>query len=69
MPEQLKESEVQKGQDPALVKTWDNETPLDKRFEDFAAIADKLQVCMMGTLRDDVGVCTSSVNEIDMSNH
>ena len=60
MPEQLKESEVQKGQDPTVAKQWDDETPLDKKFEDVAAIADKLGVCLMGTARNGVGVCTGA---------
>jgi hypothetical protein len=60
MPEQLKQSEVQKGQDPTAAKQWDDSTPLDKKFQDFAAIADKLSVCMMGTARDGVGVCTTT---------
>ena len=38
MPEKLTESEVQKGQDPSSVKQWDNDVPLEKKFEDFAAI-------------------------------
>ena len=59
MPEQLKESEIKKGQDPSVSKQWDNEVPLDKKFEDFAAIADKLGVCVMGTMRDSIGVCNS----------
>ncbi|KAK3680439.1 hypothetical protein LTR37_021236 [Vermiconidia calcicola] len=60
MPEKLTESEVQKGQDPSSVKQWDNDVPLEKKFEDFAAIVDKLGVCMLGTARDGVGpVCRS----------
>lgn len=65
MPEQLKESEVQKGQDPTVTKQWDDETPLDKRFEDFGTIADKLGVCLLGTARKDIGVCAGSSVLID----
>ena len=69
MPEHLKESEVQKGQDPAVAKQWDDETPLDQKFEDFGAIAEKLSVCMMGTARNGVGVCTHSGVLIDRIYH
>ena len=57
MPEPLKQSEVDKVQDPTVAKQWDNETPLEQRYEDFAAIADKLKIAMMGSLRDGTGVC------------
>lgn len=57
MPEPLKKSEVEKGQDPTVAKQWDDETPADKKFEDFYKIADGLKIGMMGTLRNGVGVC------------
>ena len=53
-------SEIEKGQDPTVNKQWDDETPLEKRFEDFAAIADGLKIGMMGTLRNGVGVRADS---------
>ena len=56
MPEPLKQSEVEKGQDPTVAKQWDDDTPLETKFEDFAAIADKLKVGMMGTFRNGIGV-------------
>lgn len=56
MPEQLKTSEVEKGQDPTVAKQWDDETSTEKKFEDFADIADGFRVTMMGTLRDGIGV-------------
>lgn len=56
MPEPLKESEVQKGQDPTVTKQWDDETPAGEKFDDFAAIADKLSVCMLSSKRDGIGV-------------
>ena len=59
MPEQLKESEVQKGQDPVVAKQWDDDTPTDGKFEDFAAMADKMKIGMMGSLRDNIGVCAA----------
>lgn len=55
MPEQLKESEVKK--DPAVAKQYDNDTSTEQKFDDFAAIVDKLGVCMLSTTREDVGVC------------
>lgn len=58
MPEQLKQSEVQQGQDPTVAKQWDDETSTEQKFDDFAAIADKLTVCMMCTRRDGIGVCS-----------
>lgn len=62
MPEALKQSEIDKGQDPTVQKQWDNDTPLDQRYEDFAAIADKLGIGMMGTLREGIGVQFSCDN-------
>ena len=57
MPEALKESEVRKEQDPSVAKQWDNETPLEEKFNDFAAIADKLWgSSMLGTVRPGIGV-------------
>lgn len=59
MPEQLKQSEVDKGQDPTVAKQFDNETLAGPKFEDFYAIADKLKIAMLGTLREGTGVsCT-----------
>jgi general stress protein 26 len=55
MPEPLKKSEIEKGQDPSVTKQWDDDVPLDKKMEDFGKIADGLGFCMMGTLRNDVG--------------
>lgn len=54
MPEPLKKSEI--GQDPAVAKQWDDDTPTEKKFEDFAAMADGLMICMMGTARENLGV-------------
>ena len=62
MPESLKESEIQKAQDPWVAKQWDNEKPLDQKFDDFAAIADKEWMCMMSTTREGIGVRSSPSN-------
>ena len=56
MPEQLKQSEIDKSQDPTVAKQWDDDTPTSKKFEDFASIADGFKVVMMGTLREGIGV-------------
>lgn len=56
MPEQLKHSEITKEQDPSVTKQYDNNVTLDEKYEDFAAIADKLGVCMFGTFRPGTGV-------------
>ena len=64
MPEQLKQSEVDKGQDPAVAKQWDGDTSTEKKFEDFAAMADGLPICMMGTARNGLGVCWHSVRVV-----
>lgn len=56
MPEPLKQSEVEKGQDPSVTKQFDGETPTDQKFEDMYAIADKLKIGMLGTYRPGVGV-------------
>lgn len=61
MPEALKQSEVDKHQDPTVAKQFDDESPAAKKFEDFYAIADGLKICLMGTFRSGTGVCTSSV--------
>lgn len=56
MPESLKQSEIDKGQDPSVTKQWDDDVPLDKKMEDFGKIADGLGFCMMGTARNGIGV-------------
>ena len=56
MPEPLQQSEIEKGQDPSVTKQWDDDVPLDKKMEDFGKIADKLQIGIMGTLRNEIGV-------------
>ena len=56
MPEALKQSEIDKGQDPTVAKQWDDDTPTEEKFKDFEKIADDFKVVMMGTLRDGIGV-------------
>lgn len=55
MPEQLKAEEVNSKTDPSVAKQWDNDVPTDKKFEDFYGIADKLKICLLGTLREGTG--------------
>ena len=61
MPDALKKEEVERGQDPSVMKQWDNETSVEKKFEDMYAIADKLGVCMMGTARPGLGVSVTTL--------
>lgn len=56
MPEPLKQSEVDKGQDPSVTKQWDDKVDLAQKMKDFGAIADHLKIGMMGSLREGVGV-------------
>lgn len=55
MPEQLTQSEINSKTDPTVAKQWDNDVPLETKFKDYYAIADKLGVCLLGTLRPNIG--------------
>merc|ERR1712129_517972 len=55
MPEQLKAEEVNSKTDPSVAKQLDNDVSSEKKFEDFYAIADKLKIGLLGTLRDGTG--------------
>ncbi|KAK5126423.1 hypothetical protein LTR85_010659 [Meristemomyces frigidus] len=55
MPEALTKQEVEKGQDPSVVKQYDDSVSTDEKFEDMYAIADKLKIGMMGSLRNGIG--------------
>ncbi|KAK6397561.1 hypothetical protein LTR65_006538 [Meristemomyces frigidus] len=55
MPETLTKQEVEKGQDPSVTKQYDDSVSLDEKFEDMYAIADKLKIGMMGSLRNGIG--------------
>lgn len=59
MPERLTKEEVNSKTDPSVAKQWDDETPVEKKFEDFYGIADGLGVCLLGTNRPGVGVSMS----------
>ncbi|KAK3686454.1 hypothetical protein LTR37_019804 [Vermiconidia calcicola] len=59
MPEQLKKSEVD--MDPTVAKQYDDETPTQQKFDDFAAMADGLKIGLMGTLRDGIGPVARSM--------
>ena len=56
MPEPLKQSEIDKGQDPSVTKQWDDNVSLEQKMKDFGAIADHLKIGIMGSLREGVGV-------------
>ena len=47
MPEQLKEQEVMKGQDPSVVKQYDDKTGTEEKFEDLYKIADAQKIGML----------------------
>lgn len=55
MPEPLKPSEVNSQTDPTVAKQWDSEAPTDLKFRDLYTIADKLSICLLGTLREGTG--------------
>jgi len=61
MPEPLQASEVHSKTDPSVNKQWDSETPLSDQFNDFGAIADKLQVALLTTIRPNVGPVARSM--------
>ncbi|QIX02180.1 hypothetical protein AMS68_007697 [Peltaster fructicola] len=55
MVQSLKKSEIKKEQDPSVAKQWDNDVPLEDKYNDFAAIADKIGICMFGSFRPGTG--------------
>ena len=55
MPESLKPEEVNSKTDPSVAKQWDNDVDLDTKTKDFYGIADKLKICLLGTLREGTG--------------
>jgi len=61
MPESLQKQEVEKGIDPTVNKQFDDKTSTDQKFEDFYAIADKLKIGLMGTLRNEIGPVARSM--------
>lgn len=44
MPDSLTKEEVQKHQDPSVMKQWDDQTDAETKFKDFYKIADGLKV-------------------------
>ncbi|KAF2766310.1 hypothetical protein EJ03DRAFT_330167 [Teratosphaeria nubilosa] len=55
MPEPLKAEEVNSQTDPSVAKQYDDSASLDKKLQDFYAIADKIKVSMLGTYRNGIG--------------
>ena len=55
MPEQLTAQEVNSKTDPSVAKQWDDDVSAEKKFGDFYAIADKLKIGLLGTLREGTG--------------
>lgn len=60
MPEELTKHEIDNCEDPSVTKQWDDDVSLDKKMEGFGKIADKLQVGIMGSLREGIGVRSQS---------
>lgn len=61
MPESLKKSEVQREEDPSVVKQFEN-APAETKFKDFYEIADKLKMAMLVTYRPGLGVGHISIH-------
>jgi len=61
MPEQLQKQEVDSKTDPSVAKQWDNDTPVEQRFEDFYKLADGLKIGLLGTLRPNIGPVARSM--------
>ncbi|KAK3677148.1 hypothetical protein LTR78_002686 [Recurvomyces mirabilis] len=61
MPEQLTHEEVQKGQDPSVVKQYDDKTGTEEKFEDLYKIADGQKIGMLGTYRNGIGPVSRSM--------
>ena len=55
MPEPLKQEHIDSKTDPTVAIQSDNDVSFEKKFEEFYAIADKLKVGLLGTLRDGIG--------------
>ena len=60
MPEALTQQEVDKHTDPSVSKQYDDSVSSEEKFEDFYKIVDGLKIGMMGTLRNGIGVGSSS---------
>lgn len=58
MPEKV--TKIDASQDPATTKQYDNESSAEKKFTEFYELVDKLNIAMMGTYRNGVGVCCLS---------
>lgn len=55
MPEKV--TQIDASQDPATTKQYDSESSVETKFKDFYELVDKLNIAMMGTYRNGVGVC------------
>jgi len=61
MVETLTKEEVEKGQDPSVNKQWDDDVDFDTKTKDLYDIADRLKICLMGTLREGTGPVARSM--------
>ncbi|KAI1607870.1 hypothetical protein EDD36DRAFT_454506 [Exophiala viscosa] len=55
MPEALKKGEVDAGNDPAVTKQFDSETPKDVQFKELYDLIDGQKIGMLSTYRKNVG--------------
>lgn len=61
MPEPLTQQDVKSKTDPSVAKQWDDEVPLDLKFKDMYAIADKIKVGLLITQRQGLGPVSRSM--------
>lgn len=61
MPKPLTEADVSSKTDPSVSKQWDDETPKKDQIQDFYKIADSLKVCLLTTIREDIGPVSRSM--------
>ncbi|KAK4888598.1 hypothetical protein LTR28_002913, partial [Elasticomyces elasticus] len=55
MPEPLTQQDIDTKTDPTVARQWDTETPMEKQWEEFYGIVDKLKIGLLGTYRQGVG--------------
>ncbi|KAK4987317.1 hypothetical protein LTR66_007636 [Elasticomyces elasticus] len=61
MPEPLTQQDIDTKTDPTVARQWDTETPMEKQWEEFYGIVDKLKIGLLGTYRQGVGPVARSM--------
>ncbi|KAL1874528.1 hypothetical protein Daus18300_003547 [Diaporthe australafricana] len=61
MPEPLKASEVNAGNDPSVTKQYDSETPVEQQISEFFGFVDSLKVGLLTTQRAGLGPVSRSM--------